>query len=235
MVLSIIFPQEAAALVSGRSLHPRDFFRQHDRSVSTSFSPPSTPSSPSKASSGFFHRTTPRYQRSVTESILTPTSRSPTFFQGFQKRDSFQAISPSIPQPCSPAFIFSKSPLPGPSPKVDSLPSFIPPPITASRVTPTQIIGGPPPPHSSHTSPPRPSSSDAPFRAEYVTISPAGHSADTLVTNVQDRPHHEECHSGEAPARLGGLYRAELVPVDSPATSRPEQQEVPNKAATTFS
>ncbi|XP_069601116.1 mucin-6-like [Ranitomeya imitator] len=232
---SIEMAAEAAALVSGRSLHPRDFFRQHDRSVSTSFSPPSTPSSPSKASSGFFHRTTPRYQRSVTESILTPTSRSPTFFQGFQKRDSFQAISPSIPQPCSPAFIFSKSPLPGPSPKVDSLPSFIPPPITASRVTPTQIIGGPPPPHSSHTSPPRPSSSDAPFRAEYVTISPAGHSADTLVTNVQDRPHHEECHSGEAPARLGGLYRAELVPVDSPATSRPEQQEVPNKAATTFS
>ncbi|XP_077136568.1 uncharacterized protein LOC143793463 [Ranitomeya variabilis] len=227
---SIEMAAEAAALVSGRSLHPRDFFRQHDRSVSTSFSPPSTPSSPSKASSGFFHRTTPRYQRSVTESILTPTSRSPTFFQGFQKRDSFQAISPSIPQPCSPAFIFSKSPLPGPSPKVDSLPSFIPPPITASRVTPTQIIGGPPPPHSSHTSP-RPSSSDAPFRAEYVTISPAGHSADTLVTNVQERPHHEERHSGEAPARLGSLYRAELVPVDSPATSRPEQQEVPNKAA----
>ncbi|XP_073418892.1 uncharacterized protein [Dendrobates tinctorius] len=227
---SIEMAAEAAALVSGRSLHPRDFFRQHDRSVSTSFSPPSTPSSPSKVSSGFFHRTTPRYQRSVTESILTPTSRSPTFFQGFQKRDTFWAISPSIPQPCSPAFIFSKSPLPGPSPKVDSLPSFIPPPITASRVTPTQVIGGPPPSHSSYTSP-RPSSSDAPFRAEYVTISPAGHSADTLVTNVQKRPHREERHSGDAPARLGHLYRAELVPVDSPATSCPEQQEVPNKAA----
>ncbi|XP_073506271.1 uncharacterized protein [Phyllobates terribilis] len=230
---SIEMAAEAAALVSGRSLHPRDFFRQNDRSVSTSFSPPSTPSSPSKASSGFFHRTTPRYQRSVTESILTPTSRSPTFFQGFQKRDSFRAISPSIPQPCSPAFIFSKSPLPGPSPKVDSLPSFIPPPITASRMTPTKVIEAPPrppPPHSSHTSP-SPGSSDAPFRAEYVTISPAGHSAASPVTNVQERPHHEDCHSGQAPARLGGLYRAELVPVDSPPTSRPEQQEVLNKAA----
>ncbi|KAM4053289.1 uncharacterized protein ACNLHF_006011 [Anomaloglossus baeobatrachus] len=230
---SIEMAAEAAALVSSRSLHPREVFRQHERSVSTSFSPPSTPSSPSKASSGFFHRTTLRYQRSVTESILTPTSRSPTFFQGFQKRDSFRSPSPSIPQPCSPAFIFSKSPLPGTSPKVDSLPSFIPPPMTASRATPTQVLGGPQPPHTSHTSS-RLGSSDASFRAEYVTINPAEFNP---VTSMQERPHHEDHPSLESPARLDSLYRAELVPVDSPSTSHPEVQEFPNitaKSPTSF-
>ncbi|XP_040275401.1 flocculation protein FLO11-like [Bufo bufo] len=226
---SIEMAAEAAALLSGRSLHPRDFFRQQERSVSSSSSPPSTPSSPSKSSSGFFNRTTLRYQRSVTESILTPTSRSPTFFQGFQKRDSFSSFSPGTPQPCSPAFIFSKSPLPTTSPKVDSLPSFIPPPITTARITPTQVKGSPPP-HTLHTSP-RTGSCDPPFRAEYVTVSPAEHGAVAPDTNAEARSLNEDLHSGEKPARSGGLYRAELVPVDSPATSHSEVQELPTKAA----
>ncbi|XP_072262862.1 uncharacterized protein [Pyxicephalus adspersus] len=130
---SIEMAAEAAALVSGRSLHPRDIFRQHERSVSCSNSPPSTPSSPLRSPSSFSNRTTFRYQRSMTESILTPSTRSPSYFPGFQKRDSFSGPSSSSPQTCSPAFIFSKAPLPGTSPKMDSLPSFIPPPISAKR------------------------------------------------------------------------------------------------------
>ncbi|KAM3910434.1 uncharacterized protein RB166_020953 [Leptodactylus fuscus] len=220
---SIEMAAEAAALVSSRSLHPRDFFRQQERSVSSSFSPPSTPSSPSKSSSGFFTRTTPRYQRSMTESILTPTSRSPTFFQGFQKRDSFSSVSPSPLQTCSPAFIFSKSPLPGTSPKVDSLPAFIPPPITATRVSPAQVKGYPP--QTPHT-PSVTGSNDLPFRAEYVTVSQAEHNSQT-----QEKSQHEDLLSGKSPARTGGLYRAELVPVESPSTSQSEVQELPNKAA----
>ncbi|XP_069833177.1 uncharacterized protein [Dendropsophus ebraccatus] len=227
---SIEMAAEAAALVSGRSLHPRDFFRQQERSVSTSFSPPSTPSSPSKSSSGFFNRTTPRYQRSMTESILTPTSRSPTFFQGFQKRDSFRSVSPSTPQPCSPAFIFSKSPLPGISPKVDSLPPFIPPPITATRVTTTQVKGSPSPPHPHHTSPKTPSY-DVPFRAEYVTVSPAESSAASPNINAPARTQHETLQGMESPAQSSGVYRAELVAVDSPSSSHSEAHELPNKTA----
>lgn len=49
--LALYHLQEAAALVSGRSLHPRDIFRQHERSVSCSNSPPSTPSSPGRSPS----------------------------------------------------------------------------------------------------------------------------------------------------------------------------------------
>ncbi|XP_056410547.1 mucin-2-like [Hyla sarda] len=218
---SIEMAAEAAALVSGRSLHPRDFFRQQERSVSSSFSPPSTPSSPSKSFSGFFNRPTPRYQRSMTESILTPPSRSPTFFHGYQKRDSFRSLSPSMPQQCSPAFIFSKSPLPGMSPKVDSLPSFIPPPITATRVTPTQVKGSSP---QSHHTAPKTTTNDVPVRAEYVTVTPAEPSAAASNINAQARPQHEDPQSGD-------VFRAELVPVDSPSPPQSGVQEHPNKAA----
>ncbi|XP_077334625.1 uncharacterized protein LOC143975971 [Lithobates pipiens] len=136
---SIEMAAEAAALVSGRSMHPRDIFRQHERSVSCSNSPPSTPSSPGRSPSSFSGRTTFRYQRSVTESILTPPARSPSYFPGFQKRDSFSGPSSSTPPACSPAFIFSKAPLPGTSTKMDSLPSFIPPPISTKRGSPSHV------------------------------------------------------------------------------------------------
>ncbi|CAN2388293.1 hypothetical protein PRIEUP_LOCUS16239 [Pristimantis euphronides] len=222
---SIEMAAEAAVLVSSRSLHPRDFFRQQERSASISFSPPSTPSSPSKSSLGFFNRTTLRYQRSMTESILSPTNRSPTFFQGFQKRDSFSSPSASSPQTCSPAFIFSKSPLPGTSPKVDSLPSFIPPPITTTRMTPTQVKGIPPP----SDAPPRTGSDDLTFRAKYITISTAEHNASALNTKAQARPQHQDLNNGENLARSGGLYRAELVSVESPSTFHSEVQDLPNK------
>ncbi|KAG8544041.1 hypothetical protein GDO81_023170 [Engystomops pustulosus] len=224
---SIEMAAEAAALVSGRSLHPRDFFRQHERSVSSSFSPPSTPSSPCKSSSGFFNRTTPRYQRSMTETILTPTSRSPTFFQGFHKRDSFRPISPSTPQQCSPAFIFSKSPLPGTSPKVDSLPPYIPPPITSTRVTTAQIKGSPLP--YTQQTPPGSSSNNQAVRAEYVTVSSEEHNSKDTIE--QASPQQQDLHSRESPIKSGDLFRAELVAVESSSTSLSEVQDLPNKAA----
>ncbi|KAG9465328.1 hypothetical protein GDO78_018498 [Eleutherodactylus coqui] len=161
----------------------------------------------------------------MTESILTPTSRSPIFFQGFQKRDSFSSPSASSPQTCSPAFIFSKSSLPITSPKVDSLPSFIPPPITAIRVTPTQVKGTPP----LHT-PPRTGREDLPFRAEYVTVSPAEQNAAALNSKPQARPQHQDLHSEDTSGRSACLYKAELVAVNAPSTS-PEVQELPNKIA----
>ncbi|XP_075049755.1 uncharacterized protein LOC142109486 [Mixophyes fleayi] len=229
---SIEMAAEAASLVSHRYMHPRNFFRQQEHSVSSSFSPPSTPSSPSKSPSGFFNRPTPRYQRSMTESILTPTSRSPTYIYGFQKRDSFSSPSPHTPKPCSPAFIFSKSPLPVTSTKVDSLPSFIPPPITTTRAGPSHIKGSSPTQTHYNTSP-KAMSDDLPFRAEYITLSEPQQQPNStpnpipqtrpVSLNIIPQPNVQTQQSSVS----SGIYKAELVPVDTISTLHSEATNKP--------
>ncbi|XP_068129996.1 mucin-2-like [Hyperolius riggenbachi] len=227
---SIEMAAEAAALVSGRSLHPRDFFRQQERSQSCSNSPPSTPSSPLRSPSSFSSRTTFRYQRSLTESILTPPARSPSYFPGFQKRDSFSGPSSSTPPACSPAFIFSKAPLPSTSPKVDSLPAFIPPPISAKRTSPSQVKETLSP-HSPQRSI-SPKANDLPFKAEYVTVS-ADESPQQNISSSERKdlntkaqrppaltiPPPVNLDTPDSSAVLGDVFRAEFVSVESQPSS----------------
>ncbi|XP_053330565.1 drebrin-like protein A [Spea bombifrons] len=159
---SIEMAAEAALLVSHRTMHPRDFFRQQERSVSCS-SPPSTPNSPSRSPQGFFPRQTFRYQRSLTESILPQSPRSPPCSPSTQNWNPM--MSPPGPQPLSPAFIFSKSALPATSPRADSLPSFIPPPIALNRAGPFQNKTSPPS-HVQKVTSPKLLPQDSPGRAE---------------------------------------------------------------------
>ncbi|KAM6270041.1 drebrin-like isoform 2-T2 [Porphyrio hochstetteri] len=89
---------EAAALVSQRSQNPRDFFRQRERSGSTSSTPP--PASPLGTRPGA-RRPFLRYQRSLTESAFIFRRPDPPPASGPLHHGPFGAAPPR-PQPPTP-------------------------------------------------------------------------------------------------------------------------------------
>uniref|UniRef100_A0A803JTT1 Mucin-2-like n=1 Tax=Xenopus tropicalis TaxID=8364 RepID=A0A803JTT1_XENTR len=219
---SIEMAAEAAILVSHRSMHPREFFRQQERSVSCSYSPPPTPTSPS--GSGAFRRPAMRYQRSLTETIASPPPQSPTFYPSTQKRDSLTFSD--VPQPCSPAFIFSKSGLPVTSPRLSNLPSFIPPPIATTRVGhPSTKLSSSPQSINNNNVPLRTVDQDVPIRAEYVTLDPPTQKPKNDSLSFPDGPPQASHLSVQGDVGVTTIldtseaketYRAELVPIKAP-------------------
>ncbi|OCT96462.1 hypothetical protein XELAEV_18008669mg [Xenopus laevis] len=221
---SIEMAAEAAMLVSHRFMHPREIFRQQERSVSCSYSPPTTPRSPSNSGSGTFHQPAMRYQRSLTETIASPPPKSPTFYPSTQKRDSLTFND--VPQPCSPAFIFSKAALPVTSPRLGTLPSFIPPPIATTRVghSPTKLSS----PQNSHnnnnTVSPKTVAQDVSVRAEYVTLDPPMQNSenDSLSPDGPPKANQLSMQGDMGATSISGFskakdtYRAELVPIKAP-------------------
>uniref|UniRef100_A0A8C5N066 Uncharacterized protein n=1 Tax=Leptobrachium leishanense TaxID=445787 RepID=A0A8C5N066_9ANUR len=213
---SIEMAAEAAVLVSSRSLHPRDFFRQQERSVSCSFSPPSTPSSPSRFAPGVPHKPAFRYQRSLTESVLSPSPQNPSYVSSTYRRDSDRSPSPAPPKPLSPAFIFSKSALPVSSPKVESLPSFIPPPIVPPRAGSLQYRN-----ISSSTTSPRSYSKETVTLEESQAMQslPTGIplQASPLQLYTPLKPEFEPSKASNVNL-LNDTYKAELVPIAAQPT-----------------
>ncbi|KAM6345497.1 drebrin-like protein B [Podargus strigoides] len=147
---------EAAVLVSQRSQNPRDFFRQRERSGSTSGTP--LPVSPLGTRPGA-RRPFLRYQRSLTESAFIFRRPDPPPSPGPLHPGAFRAVpppSPPRPQPALPT-----SPTGGDTPPCATLGSPSSPVGTgtspcATLGSPSSPIGTGTPPCATKGSPPSP-------------------------------------------------------------------------------
>ncbi|XP_065489462.1 drebrin-like [Caloenas nicobarica] len=157
---------EAAVLVSQRSQNPRDFFRQRERSGSTS-SPP-LPGPPLGTRPGA-RRPFLRYQRSLTESAFIFRRPDPPPSPGPLQPGAFRAVPPRSPHRPQPAI--PPSPTGTGTPPCATLGSP-PSPARAEPPPSTSPAGTSPHPCATLGSPPSPAATGAPPLASPIGTGP---------------------------------------------------------------
>ncbi|XP_030306593.1 drebrin-like [Calypte anna] len=151
---------EAAVLVSQRSQNPRDFFRQRERSGSTSGPPP--PTTPLGTRPGA-RRPFLRYQRSLTESAFIFRRPDPPPSPGPPQPGTFRAEPPPSPRKPQP-------PLPA-SPIGRGTPSGAPISPMEKQISPSAPLGTLPSPTGTGT-PPSPTGTGPPHATSPIGTAP---------------------------------------------------------------
>ncbi|XP_055556570.1 drebrin-like [Falco cherrug] len=131
---------EAAVLVSQRSQNPRDFFRQRERSGSTSGTPLPTPHLGTRPGA---RRPFLRYQRSLTESAFIFRRPDPPPLPGPLQPGAFRAVPPPPPPPPPP---LPSPPAPRRGEPLPVPPQGIPADPWGQGLLPVPPLGTPPPP-----------------------------------------------------------------------------------------